>query len=117
MLNTLRVLSVGVAIVALSGCSIQFVDRYFPPLVRPEEIAKIKVAIRKTTRSPVMYCIRGFESEGRGEITVTTQDGKSYLASKWRGKWYFHEVVVMASSSHLTRRWSERLAALVPLPS
>jgi hypothetical protein len=96
MLNTLRVLSLGIAIVVSSGCSTQFVDRYFPPLVRPEEVAEIKVAIRKITRSPVMYCKRLSESDGRGEITVTTEDGKSYLATKWRGKWYFHEVVIMA---------------------
>jgi hypothetical protein len=99
-------------IVVLSGCSAGFVDRYFPPLVRSEEIAEIKVAIRKITRSPVILCTRGSESEGRGEIIVTTQDYKNYSATKWRGKWYFHEVVIMASSSHLTRRWSERLAAM-----
>jgi hypothetical protein len=114
MLNTLRVLIATVVVALLPGCSTAFVDRYFPPLVRSEEIAEIKVAIRKITRSPVISCTRGFGSEGRGEIIVVTQDYKNYLATKWRGKWYFHEVVVMASSPHLTMRWSERLAALVP---
>ena len=114
MLNTVRVFIAGGVIVLLSGCSAGFVDRYFPPLVRPEEIAEIKVAIRKITRSSVIYCTRPDISGGRGKVYVTTEDHKSYSAIKWRGKWYFHEVVIMASSPHLTMRWSERLAALVP---
>jgi hypothetical protein len=114
MLNTLRVSVASVVIVVFSGCSTEFVDRYFPPSVHSEEVAEIKVAIRKITRSPVMYCTRAENSEGRGEVYVTTQDHKSYSAIKWRGKWYFHEVVIMASSPHLTMRWSDRLAALIP---
>jgi hypothetical protein len=115
MLNTLRVLTAGVVMVVLSGCSAGFVDRYFPPLIRPEEIAEIKVAIRKITPSPVKYCTRPTQdSVPRPEIYVFTEDGKSYSAVKIRGKWYFRVAVIVASSSHLTMRWSERLAALAP---
>jgi hypothetical protein len=114
MLNTLRISVFGVVIAVLSGCSTEFVDRYFPPPVRPEEIAEIKVAIRKITRSPVVSWMRGSEPGGHGEVYVTTEDHKSYSAVKWRGKWYFHEVVIMASSPHLTMRWSERLAVSGP---
>jgi hypothetical protein len=113
MLSSLRVLTVGIAIAAFSGCSAGFIDRHFPPPVLPEEIAEIKVAIRKITRSPVVSWFRPDASEGRGPIYVSTQDHKSFKATKWRGKWYFDEVVIMASTPHLTMRWSERLAALV----
>jgi hypothetical protein len=114
MLNTLRVFTAGIASVVLSGCSAGFVDRYFPPLIRPEEIAEIKVAIRKITSSPVKYCTRPTQdSIPRPEVYVFTEDGKSYSAVKIRGKWYFREAVIVASSPHLTMRWSERLAALV----
>ena len=114
MLSTLRVVTVGIAIVAFSGCSAGFIDRYFPPPVLPEEIAEIKVAIRKITRSPVISCFRPGDSEGRAPILVITQDYKSYSATKWKGKWYFHEVFITASWPHLTMRWSERLAGLIP---
>ena len=104
---------VAVSIVFLSGCA-DFIDRYFPPLVQPEEIAEIKVAIRKVTRSPVTFCTRPIDSAGRGPIIVWTADKKTYNAQKFRGKWYIHEVILVGSSLHLTRRWSEQLAALVP---
>jgi hypothetical protein len=106
MLSTLRVVTLGITLALLCGCA-GFVDRYFPPLVRPEEIAEIKVAIRKITRSPVILCVRPIDSQGRGEVTVTTQDYKSYSATKFHGKWYFHEVVIVTSSPmHLTSRCS-----------
>jgi hypothetical protein len=110
MLNIVRVPMVAVTIILLSGCA-GFSDRYFPPLVRPEEIAEIKVAIRKLTRSPVTFCTRPIDSQGRGPIIVWTAAGKTYNAQKFRGKWYIHEVIIVGSSPHLTRRWSERLAA------
>ena len=113
MLSTLRVVTLGITLALSCGCA-GFVDRYFPPLIRPEEIAEIKVAIRKITSSPVKYCTRPSDDSGpRPEIYVWTEDGKSYRC-EIRGKWYFHEVVLVGSLPHLTVRWSERLAALVP---
>lgn len=103
MLRALRVVAAGVAITAFCGCA-DFIDRYFPPPVRPEEIAEIKVAIRKITRSPVISCTRSSDSDGRGPVLVTTQDYKTYRTTKWKGKWYFHEVFIVASSpTHLTK--------------
>jgi hypothetical protein len=99
-------MAAGVAMTAFSGCA-DFIDRYFPPPVQAEEIAEIKVAIRKITGSPVISCTRSSDSDGRGPVIVTTQDYKTYRATKWKGKWYFHEVFIVASSPHLSMRWSE----------
>jgi hypothetical protein len=113
MLSVGRVLIVAVTVILLSGCT-HFIDRVFPPLVAPEEIAEIKVAIRKVTRSPVTFCTRPIDSAGLGPIIVWTADKKTYNAQKTRGKWYIHEIILVGSSPHLTMRWSERLAALLP---
>src|ERR1700733_1864852 len=102
MLSKFRVPTLGISLALLCGCA-GFVDRYFPPLIRPEEIAEIRVAIQKITSSPVKYCTRPTQdSVPRPEIYVFTEDGKSYSAVKIRGKWYFREAVIVASSRHLT---------------
>jgi len=49
----------------------------------------------KVTSSPVIGCSRDIESPGRGPVTVWTQDGKSYRASKVNGKWKFEQVIVL----------------------
>ena len=63
--------------------------------VRLEEWTEIRAAIRKVTLSPVICCSRDVESPGRGPVTVWTQDGKTYLASKIHGKWHLEPVVVV----------------------
>ena len=113
MLRAFQLVAFAVSVSLLCGCA-GFIDRYFPPLVSAQEIAEITVAIRKVTRSPIILCTRPIDSQSRGPIYVTTAEHKDYTAIKWRGKWYFHEVVIVGSSPHLTMRWSERLAALVP---
>jgi hypothetical protein len=94
MLRAARALVVVATAAILCGCA-AIADRYFPPLVRPEECAEIKIAIRKVTSSPVRDCSRPFDSAGpTGKIIVWTADGKTYRAEKVGRKWHFHEVVI-----------------------
>ena len=95
MVRTIRIFALVVIGSAMFGCSTAFVDRYFPPPVRPEECAEIRIAIRKVTSASVRGCTRPIDSQGRGPITVWTVDDKTYEAQKVGAKWYFHEVIVV----------------------
>src|SRR5438874_2485857 len=83
----------------LCGCTVQPIEnQYRTTHVRPEEWAEIRVAIHSITSSPVTYCSRVPEPKPAyqlDEITVDTADGKHYSARKIRGKWQFHEVIVL----------------------
>lgn len=91
-----------VAIVAafcLCNCAaLSFENRYGQTGARAEEWAEVRVAIRNITSSPVVLCSRVTEPKPAyqlDEITVSTADGKHYSARKIRGKWQFHEVVIV----------------------
>jgi uncharacterized lipoprotein YmbA len=98
MIRHMRLLST-VAAVCLSACAAQPIEnQYSRTGVRAEEWAEIRVAIRSITSSPVTYCSRVPEPKPAyqlDEITVSTADGKNYSARKYRGKWHFHEVIVV----------------------
>jgi hypothetical protein len=83
----------------LCDCAVQPIeDQYGRTGVRREEWAEIRVMIRSITSSPVTYCSRVPDPKPAyqlDEITVSTADGKNYSARKYRGKWHFHEVVVV----------------------
>jgi hypothetical protein len=98
-----------VATFCLCDCAVQPIEnQYGRTGVRPEEWAEIRVAIHSITSSPVTYCSRVPEPKPAyqlDEITVDTADGKHYWARKIRGKWQFHEVIVVghvAPSSNQT---------------
>src|SRR4029450_3999750 len=69
--------------------------QYHTTGVRFEEWTEIRAAIRNTTSSPVTGCSRPVGSPGRGPVTVWTQDGKTYSASKANGRWQFQEVFIV----------------------
>ena len=69
--------------------------QYWKTLVRPEEWAEIRLAIRKVTPSPVTLCSRDIDSRGQGEVTVWTDDDKTYEARKVGETWYFREVLLI----------------------
>jgi hypothetical protein len=78
-----------------------FEERYGKTGVSMEEWAEIRAAIRSITNSPVMLCTRVPEPKPAyqlDEITVSTADGKAYSARKIRGKWAFHEVILVGQT-------------------
>jgi len=95
MVHVARII-IAVVAAALCGCSTGPPDtQYGKTGVRLEECTEIRAAIQKVTSSPVIGCSRPIDSPGRGPVTVSTQDGKSYRASKINSKWHFDEVFVI----------------------
>jgi hypothetical protein len=93
-----HVASIVVAMTAalLCACATGPIEtQYHTTGVRFEEWTEIRAAIRKVTSSPVTGCSRPVDSPGRGAVTVWTQSGKTYLASKTNGKWNFREVFIV----------------------
>jgi hypothetical protein len=95
MLSITRTITLLVAVTVLGGCVTTPSDHAG---VRPEELAEIKVAIRKVTSSPVKSCTRLFDDSGpRNEVYVWTEDGQSYSAVKIRGQWHIRLTLIVES--------------------
>jgi hypothetical protein len=95
MVHVARTVVVAVAALVCACASGPLETQYGKTGVRLEEWTEIRAAIRKVTSPPVIGCSRPIDSPGRGPVTVWTQDGKSYRASKINGKWRFEEVFVI----------------------
>ena len=96
MLRAHRSLMILACVALLCACASGPIEtQYWKTLVRPEEWAEIRLAIRRVTPSPVTLCSRDIDSRGHGEITVWTEDNKTYKARKVRGTWYFEDVLLI----------------------
>ena len=75
--------------------------------VHAADQAAIRETIRSITKSPVVKFER-LNNMSRDECAVSTADGKTYHASKVRGKWQFEEMLILARvhTYDLTRRCS-----------